>query len=63
MVDKSSTVQLYMIVSSVADRDVLVRIRNFFFFIFFLTFFAYFFLKLHLHHFSKIKSHKEFTRQ
>jgi hypothetical protein len=24
---------------------------------------AYYFLKLHLHHFSKIKSHKEVTKQ
>ncbi len=29
----------------------------------FLIFFAYFFLKLHLHHFSKIKSHTEVTKQ
>ena len=29
----------------------------------FSTFFAYYFLKLHLHHFSKIKSNKEVTRQ
>jgi hypothetical protein len=26
-------------------------------------FFAYCFLKLHLHHFSKIKGHKEVTKQ
>jgi hypothetical protein len=26
-------------------------------------FFAYFFLKVHLHHFSKIKSHNEVTKQ
>jgi hypothetical protein len=26
-------------------------------------FFAYYFLKVHLHHFSKIKSHKEVTKQ
>jgi hypothetical protein len=26
-------------------------------------FFAYYFLKLHLHHFSKIKRHKEVTKQ
>jgi hypothetical protein len=26
-------------------------------------FFAYYFLKLHLHHFSKIKSHKEVTKR
>ncbi len=31
--------------------------------IFSLSFFAYFFLKLHLHHFSKIKSHKEVAKQ
>ncbi len=28
-----------------------------------LGFFAYYLLKLHLHHFSKIKSHKEVTKQ
>jgi hypothetical protein len=33
------------------------------FFLFFVSFFAYYFLKLHLHHFSKIKSHKEVTKQ
>ncbi len=32
-------------------------------YIFPLSFFAYDFLKLHFHHFSKIKSHKEFTNQ
>jgi hypothetical protein len=26
-------------------------------------FFAYYFLKVHLNHFSKIKSHKEVTKQ
>jgi hypothetical protein len=26
-------------------------------------FFAYYLLKVHLHHFSKIKSHKEVTKQ
>ncbi len=26
-------------------------------------FFIYYFLKIHLHHFSKIKSHKEVTKQ
>jgi hypothetical protein len=26
-------------------------------------FFAYYFLKVHLHHFSQIKSHKEVTKQ
>ncbi len=31
------------------------------FFIF--RFFAYYFLKVHLHHFSKIKSHEEVTKQ
>jgi hypothetical protein len=30
--------------------------------IFFQRFFAYFFLKLHLHHFSEIKSHKEVAK-
>jgi len=29
----------------------------------FLGFFAYCFLKVHLHHFSKIRSHKEVTKQ
>jgi hypothetical protein len=28
-----------------------------------LFFSAYYFLKVHLHHFSKIKSHKEVTKQ
>ncbi len=28
-----------------------------------LSFFAYYFLKVHLHHFSKIKSHKEVSKQ
>jgi hypothetical protein len=27
------------------------------------SFFAYYFLKVHLHHFSKIKSHEEVTKQ
>jgi hypothetical protein len=27
------------------------------------SFFAYYFLKIHLHHFSKINSHKEVTKQ
>jgi hypothetical protein len=31
--------------------------------IFFLSLFAYFFWKVHLHHFLKLKSHKEFTKQ
>jgi hypothetical protein len=31
--------------------------------IFFAKFSAYFFLKVHLHHFSKIKSKKEVTKQ
>ncbi len=30
---------------------------------YFLIFFAYYFLKVHLHHFSKIKSQKEVTKQ
>ncbi len=30
---------------------------------FFLRFFTYYFLSLHLNHFSKIKSHKEVTKQ
>jgi len=30
---------------------------------FFLSFSAYYFLKVHLHHFSKIKNHKEATKQ
>jgi hypothetical protein len=29
----------------------------------FLRFFAYYSLKVHLHHFSNIKSHKEVTKQ
>jgi len=29
----------------------------------FLRFLAYYFLKVHLHHFSKIRSHKEVTKQ
>jgi hypothetical protein len=29
----------------------------------FLIFFAYYFLKVHLHHSSQIKSHKEITKQ
>jgi hypothetical protein len=31
--------------------------------IFFPSFFAYYFLKVHLHNFSEIKSHKEVTKQ
>jgi hypothetical protein len=31
--------------------------------IFLLSFSAYFFLKVHLHHFSKMKSQKEVTKQ
>jgi hypothetical protein len=31
--------------------------------IFFFAFFAYYFLKVQLHHFSKIKTHKEVKRQ
>ncbi len=31
--------------------------------LFFLRFFAYYFLKLHLHHYSKLKSYKEVTEQ
>jgi hypothetical protein len=30
---------------------------------FFKCFSAYYFLKVHLHHFSKIKSHKDVTKQ
>ncbi len=30
---------------------------------FYLSFLAYYFLKEHLHHFSKIKSHKEITKK
>ncbi len=29
----------------------------------FLSFFAYYFLNVHLHHFSQIKSHEEFKKQ
>jgi hypothetical protein len=38
--------------------DLKMATKNYFF-----PSFAYFFLKLHLHHFSNIKSHKEFTKQ
>jgi hypothetical protein len=31
--------------------------------IIFYVFFAFYFLKVHLHHFSKVKSHKEVTNQ
>jgi hypothetical protein len=31
--------------------------------LFFLNFSAYYILKVHLHHFSKIQSHKEVTKQ
>ncbi len=60
---------LAIVLSSVANPDILVRIRILLFSSltfktptknnFFPSFSAFYFLKVHLHNFSKIKSHKE----
>ncbi len=43
----------------VSDFQVKKKMKIFFF----VSLFAYYFLKVHLHRFSKIKSHKEVTKQ